>query len=370
VVYLRDVIIKVTALTAIGLLGIALLPLLMIPGAGGADVATHSACGPIGVILDTIRTVESGGNYQTRVSSSTASGAYGFLDSSWRHYAAAAGVDTSRYPSAWMAPAAEQDATATVYVNEIITDHAGDVSMIPLSWYLPSAINNPAKMDVVPPMGANVLTPRQYQTKWLAIYQQKLAESGSAPPDPTGDQATTSVPPKDPAGGCPTTDSSNTVSVDGQWALPSTREVLARAGITSPHHDYPAVDLMMAEGAPIYAITNGTVVRTTHFNADWWRSGCPRPGCATCGLGITIQHPDGLRHTYCHNRALHVTQGQQVTPGQHIADSGDTGRSGAPHLHLELRINNVRRCPQPLLDALYNRRPVPAAAGLPTGGCF
>ena len=33
--------------------------------------------------------------------------------------------------------------------------------------------------------------------------------------------------------------------------------------------------------------------------------------------------------------------------------SGNTGRSGAPHLHLELRSTDVRRCPQLLLRELY-----------------
>ena len=130
---------------------------------------------------------------------------------------------------------------------------------------------------------------------------------------------------------------------------------------------------MLPEGTPIFAITAGTVVRTTHFAANWWRAGCTRTGtdgCATCGVGVTIQTGSGLRHTYCHNTTLHVHSGDQIAPGQHIADSGDTGRSGAPHLHLELRLDNTQRCPQPLLEALYTNQPtIPDPASLPTGGC-
>ncbi len=58
-----------------------------------------------------------------------------------------------------------------------------------------------------------------------------------------------------------------------------------------------------------------------------------------------------------------------VAPGQHIADSGDTRPLRHAHLHLELRINGVRHCPQPLLDALYHGTPIPLAADLPTTGC-
>ena len=40
----------------------------------------------IGAILATIRAMESGGDYTVQVTTSTASGAYGFLDSSWGGY--------------------------------------------------------------------------------------------------------------------------------------------------------------------------------------------------------------------------------------------------------------------------------------------
>ena len=52
-----------------------------------------------------------------------------------------------------------QDATAGYYVNEILADHDGRIEVIPVAWYLPSAIDNDARMDVVPAMGANTLTP-------------------------------------------------------------------------------------------------------------------------------------------------------------------------------------------------------------------
>jgi len=349
------VILKLAGGLTAATLTVALLPFLMVPGAGGPDVAAGpGACGPIGVILDTIRTQESGNNYTARASGSSASGAYQFIDSTWRWLAEKAGVDVARYPAAWMAPPPDQDATATVYVNEILANHNQQIDVIPVTWYYPAALTNPALMDIVPvPEAGNTLTVRQYQLRWMNTYQQKLGAAGleSSPENPTASCA-------------------GSVSPDGQWALPAPRDVLARAGISEPHHDYPAVDLMMAEGVPVYAITAGTVARTARFNANWYKAGCPRPGCSTCGMGITIQSPTGLRHTYCHNTVLHVNEGDQIAPGQHIADSGDTGRSGAPHLHLELRINNIQHCPQPLLEALYNNQPtIPDPATLPTRGC-
>ena len=144
----------------------------------------------LAVILTTIRTVETGGNYQTRITSATASGAYAFIDASWRHYAGLAGVDTSRYTSAWMAPPADQDATAAYYVNEILADYDGRIEIIPVAWYLPSAIDNDARMDVVPAMGANTLTPRQYQAKWMARYELERERASLTPTAPTITTAT------------------------------------------------------------------------------------------------------------------------------------------------------------------------------------
>ena len=50
---------------------------------------------------------------------------------------------------------------------------------------------------------------------------------------------------------------------------------------------------------------------------------------------------------------LFVDEGQQVLAGQQVALSGDTGRSGAPHLHIELHVNGVQYCPQAMMQALY-----------------
>jgi Peptidase family M23 len=336
----------------------ASLPFLMVPGAGGPDVAQAgpAACGDLGVILDTIRTVETGGNYETRIATATASGAYAFIDSSWQYFARQAGTDTSQYPSAWMAPPPQQDAAAAVYVNQLLRDHNDQIDVIPVGWYLPSALGHPELMDQVPyPEAGNNLTVRQYQLKWMNVYHQKLA---AAAPGPDGINANCST----------------SVTADGQWALPAPRDALANAGIDGPHHDYPAVDLMMPEGTPVFAVTGGTVARTTHFPANLWRGGCngnnPPAGCASCGMGVTIRTTDGTRFTYCHNSVLYVNDGDTITAGQHVADSGDTGFSGAPHLHLEVRVNNVQHCPQHLVRALYDNQPPPTPAALPTTGCF
>ena len=344
------VITKLAAGFASLLLVVATLPLFAAPGSGAVDLAGGNyICGDITTILATIRTLESAGDYTAHAANSTASGAYQYIDRTWQYWAGTTGIDTSRFPTAASATPADQDSAAAANVRDILTDHLGDVTAVPIVWYLPSAWNNPTAMDTVP--AGNTLTPRQYQTKWMAVYLRLHTDTPTA-------QAVS----------C-----SETITADGTWALPAPRATLANAGITQPHHDYPAVDLMMPAGTPVFAITAGHVVRTTHFNANWWTAGCTTStaaaGCATCGMGITLQSDNGLRHTYCHNSALYVNDGDTVVAGQHIADSGNTGRSGAPHLHLELHYDQLRRCPQSLIDALYNGQTPPNLANLPTSGC-
>ena len=337
-----------------GVLGATTVFLLSIPMvfANGGSATAPYACGRLGVILDTIRTLESGGNYEIRNANASAAGAYQYITSTWRYWAEQADVSTETYPTADTAPPHIQDQVAGVNVSSILADNDNNIETVPVIWYYPTALDNDTIMDQVPvPSAGNTLTVREYQTRWLDTYNEKLAA--------TGDEGAT--------GTCASTD------VTGEWALPAPREVIAESTLDDPHHDYPAWDFLIPTGTPIYAITGGTVANVGTWTGNWWRAGCggPQPpaACTSCGVGITIQHPGGLRHTYCHNSYAHVAEGDTIAPGQHIADSGDTGRSGTPHLHLELRITGTRHCPQPLLAALYRGTSIPEPTTLPTTGC-
>ena len=70
---------------------------------------------PPGGFLACVRAHESGGNYSAENPSSTASGAYQFLDSSWRTLSAGAGY--GGYGHAASAPPWVQDAVAVYTVN-------------------------------------------------------------------------------------------------------------------------------------------------------------------------------------------------------------------------------------------------------------
>jgi murein DD-endopeptidase MepM/ murein hydrolase activator NlpD len=97
--------------------------------------------------------------------------------------------------------------------------------------------------------------------------------------------------------------------------------------VSHTHHDYPAADIAAPEGAPLYAHTDGVVVRGWAFPEG------------RCGIGFTMTAADGRSWTYCHLSYLepHVTAGALLTAGMHVGLVGSTGtNSSGPHLHLQL----------------------------------
>lgn len=75
-------------------------------------------------------------------------------------------------------------------------------------------------------------------------------------------------------------------------------------------------------GAPIYAVTDGTVIYSG------------RKG----GFGnyVKLQHGGGLASGYAHMSRIAVSNGRRVRKGQIIGYIGSTGLSTGPHLHYEL----------------------------------
>lgn len=154
-------------------------------------------------ILATIRYLESRGIYTLPPNKGNASGAYQFIGSTWNNYAG--------YPHAYLAPPHIQDERAAADVNKFLAQFDNDVSMIPVMWYLPAASRNPALMDIVPlPSAGNVLTIREYQTRWLGVFAfisgqplenvvagtSNASQDGSPPivPIPTDDVPTMAFP--------------------------------------------------------------------------------------------------------------------------------------------------------------------------------
>ncbi len=84
-------------------------------------------------------------------------------------------------------------------------------------------------------------------------------------------------------------------------------------------------------GNPIYASEDGKVERSG------WSTGY--------GYNVIINHGNGLETLYAHASKLLVKDGETVSRGQVIALIGSTGWSTGPHLHMEVRVNGVRKNP-------------------------
>ncbi|MCW5827884.1 MAG: M23 family metallopeptidase [Deltaproteobacteria bacterium] len=90
---------------------------------------------------------------------------------------------------------------------------------------------------------------------------------------------------------------------------------------------HEGLDISSAQGTVITAPASGTVIRSGMRDAY--------------GLSITIDHGYGLTTIYAHMSETLVKVGEKVIRGQNIGAVGSTGRSTGPHLHYEVRVNDI-----------------------------
>lgn len=86
-------------------------------------------------------------------------------------------------------------------------------------------------------------------------------------------------------------------------------------------------DFGVLTGTPVFATADGVVKS--------------RNGKTGYGRTITIDHGYGIKTVFAHLSRYVVKPGNKVKRGDLIAYSGNTGRSTGPHLHYEVRVNNI-----------------------------
>ncbi len=151
------------------------------------------------------------------------------------------------------------------------------------------------------------------------------------------------------------------VTADGLYAFPLPIESVTVAQIRRTHHDYPASDLGVPEGTPVFAAHPGTVTGIS--------TPCADNQLCRCGWGVHIAGADGHTYTYCHGTKVNVQTGAEVTAGELIMTSGNTGNSTTPHLHFQIRNpDGALLCPQAPLEAWWKGIGLSLATA-PTGGC-
>jgi len=115
------------------------------------------------------------------------------------------------------------------------------------------------------------------------------------------------------------------------YPLPSTYTYYTQ-GWSTTHH---ALDISVPVGQPVYAVSDGVVTSVLTTSMGY-----------TMGNGVAIRTNDidhylgnNLVASYGHLNSILVSVGQNVTRGQIIGYSGNTGNTTGPHLHFEVHRN-------------------------------
>ena len=67
--------------------------------------------------------------------------------------------------------------------------------------------------------------------------------------------------------------------------------------------------------------------------------------CCSYGLYVEVNHGGGYETLYAHFSSISVEIGQWVEQGQLLGVSGSTGHSTGPHMHFELKRNQIHQNP-------------------------
>lgn len=125
-------------------------------------------------------------------------------------------------------------------------------------------------------------------------------------------------------------------SIPKHWPLDE-RGYLTRGHLAgdSAGETHPGIDLAVPIGVLVRAAGGGTILQTGDDKEY--------------GHFVLIQHPSGYQTMYGHLSRIVVRQGARIRAGQVVGRSGNSGRSSAPHLHLEVRHDGVSVDPMTLI---------------------
>lgn len=117
-------------------------------------------------------------------------------------------------------------------------------------------------------------------------------------------------------------------SLPNHWPLEAAGYITR--GLVAPgssEEEHTGLDIAVTIGTPVRAVGGGTVL---DVGSD-----------SEYGQFILLGHPDGYQTKYGHLSRVLVSPGALVGADEVIGLSGNSGRSTAPHLHLEIRRGDV-----------------------------
>ncbi len=115
-------------------------------------------------------------------------------------------------------------------------------------------------------------------------------------------------------------------------------------------------DIAAPQGTPAQVTAAGTVIAAGFSDAGY-------------GLHVVVDHGNGLKTLYGHLSEIEVQAGDEIALGVVVGLVGSTGNSTGPHLHYEVRLEDVAVDPGPFLDRQRPPTPLlgPSVAPLGTG---
>jgi len=102
---------------------------------------------------------------------------------------------------------------------------------------------------------------------------------------------------------------------------------------------HSGVDIGAMIGQPVVAPADGTVMFADFMGGY--------------GRAVVIDHGHGVSTRYGHLKSFGVFPGERIHRGDTIGYVGDSGRSTGPHLHYEVRINDIPVNPHKYLRTTY-----------------
>ncbi len=113
--------------------------------------------------------------------------------------------------------------------------------------------------------------------------------------------------------------------VTGGWI--SSKFGFRRSPFSDKEEFHAGVDIAVHEGTPVIATAGGKVTFAGRRGSF--------------GNVVYIDHGFGIVTRYAHLKCCHAEKGQNVKRGAVIGEVGSTGRSTGPHLHYEVRLNDI-----------------------------
>ena len=99
---------------------------------------------------------------------------------------------------------------------------------------------------------------------------------------------------------------------------------------------HKGIDIAVPTGSPVFSAGTGIVTKAGR-NGGY-------------GLMVEVTHNNGTITRYAHLSRIMCRKGDNVGPGEMLAESGNTGRSTGPHLHFEIRRDNRVINPESIIE--------------------